>query len=77
LISTNAKATPNAIVGKYFSLHDSYLSVHEALKCGGIAHRNKVKILWVASCEIAPANVAEKLTISLTRARLAIADVVE
>ncbi|MCI1304738.1 MAG: CTP synthase [Lachnospiraceae bacterium] len=38
-----------AIVGKYTQLHDAYLSVVEALKHGGIAHRVNVKIRWVDS----------------------------
>jgi CTP synthase len=50
-----------AIVGKYMSFHDSYLSVVEALKHGGIAHRSRVKILWVDSGDIDAANVGEKL----------------
>ena len=36
-----------ALVGKYTQLHDSYLSVVEALKHGGIASRAKVQIQWV------------------------------
>jgi len=38
-----------ALVGKYTQLHDAYLSVVEALKHGGIAHRIKVEIKWVES----------------------------
>ena len=42
-----------AIVGKYVDLPDAYLSVTEALRAGGFAHRAKVDIQWVASdaCE--------------------------
>lgn len=42
-----------ALVGKYIDLSDAYLSVAEALRAGGFAHRAKVEIRWVASddCE--------------------------
>ncbi len=42
-----------ALVGKYVDLPDAYLSVTEALRAGGFAHRAKVKIRWVPSdtCE--------------------------
>ncbi|WP_075889235.1 MULTISPECIES: CTP synthase [Actinomyces] len=42
-----------ALVGKYIDLHDAYLSVSEALKAGGFAHRARVKIRWVPAdtCE--------------------------
>ncbi|MGW1679777.1 CTP synthase [Saccharopolyspora sp. NPDC002376] len=42
-----------ALVGKYVDLPDAYLSVTEALRAGGFAHRAKVEITWVASdtCE--------------------------
>jgi CTP synthase len=36
-----------ALVGKYTSLHDSYLSVAEALKAAGFSNRQNVKIRWV------------------------------
>ena len=42
-----------ALVGKYIDLHDAYLSVSEALKAGGFAHRTRVSIRWVTAdlCE--------------------------
>jgi CTP synthase len=42
-----------ALVGKYVDLPDAYLSVTEALRAGGFAHRAKVEIHWVPSdtCE--------------------------
>ncbi|WP_081608752.1 CTP synthase [Rhodococcus ruber] len=42
-----------ALVGKYVDLPDAYLSVTEALRAGGFAHRAKVDIRWVPSddCE--------------------------
>jgi CTP synthase len=41
------------LVGKYVDLPDAYLSVMEALRAGGFAHRAKVEIRWVPSdsCE--------------------------
>ncbi|MGH3754398.1 MAG: CTP synthase [Pseudonocardiaceae bacterium] len=36
-----------ALVGKYIDLPDAYLSVTEALRAGGFAHRAKVEIRWV------------------------------
>ena len=42
-----------ALVGKYIDLSDAYLSVAEAIRAGGFAHRAKVEMRWVASddCE--------------------------
>ncbi|NKR39581.1 CTP synthase [Rhodococcus hoagii] len=40
-----------ALVGKYVDLPDAYLSVTEALRAGGFAHRSKVEISWVPSDE--------------------------
>ena len=42
-----------ALVGKYIDLPDAYLSVTEALRAGGFAHRAKVNLRWVPSddCE--------------------------
>jgi CTP synthase len=36
-----------ALVGKYTKLHDAYLSVHEALKHGGVHHGCRVHVRWV------------------------------
>ncbi|MBN2409594.1 MAG: CTP synthase [Candidatus Aminicenantes bacterium] len=38
-----------ALVGKYAELQDSYLSLKEALKHGGVAHGLKVNIFWIES----------------------------
>ncbi|MGN1328841.1 MAG: CTP synthase [Eubacterium sp.] len=38
-----------AMVGKYVELHDSYISVNEALKHGGISTRSAVDIQWIDS----------------------------
>src|SRR4051812_19414697 len=50
-----------ALVGKYIDLPDAYLSVTEALRAGGFAHRAKVHIRWVASdlCETAAGAAAQ------------------
>jgi CTP synthase len=52
-----------AVVGKYVDLPDAYLSVTEALRAGGFAHRAKVDVVWVASdtCET-PAGAAAQLS---------------
>ncbi len=51
-----------ALVGKYVALHDSYLSVVEALTHGGIANDVKIKIRWVDSELVNEANVKEQLS---------------
>lgn len=51
-----------ALVGKYISLHDAYLSVVEALHHGGIANRAEVEIQWVDSEEL------EKICVEKTAA---------
>jgi CTP synthase len=38
-----------ALVGKYVDLPDAYLSVVEAVRAGGFAHRTKVHVRWVPS----------------------------
>ncbi|HSE08182.1 MAG TPA: CTP synthase [Nocardioidaceae bacterium] len=40
-----------ALVGKYVDLPDAYLSVAEALRAGGFAHKAKVHLRWVPSDE--------------------------
>jgi CTP synthase len=40
-----------ALVGKYVDLHDAYLSVAEALRAGGFAHKAGVRLAWVPSDE--------------------------
>ncbi len=50
-----------AIVGKYTSLHDAYISVVEALKHGGIAHKTDVDIKWVDSETLTPENIQTQL----------------
>jgi CTP synthase len=51
-----------ALVGKYVDLPDAYLSVTEALRAGGFAHRARVEIVWVQSDECrTPAGAAAAL----------------
>ncbi|MDY4516087.1 MAG: CTP synthase [Lachnospiraceae bacterium] len=50
-----------ALVGKYISLHDAYISVVEALKHGGIASHATVNIKWVDSELLIEENVQEVL----------------
>ncbi len=50
------------LVGKYVDLPDAYLSVTEALRAGGFAHRTKVEIVWVPSDECqTPSGAAHAL----------------
>ncbi len=51
-----------AIVGKYVALHDAYLSVVEALRHGGIAHRTEVSVKWVDAEEVNDDNVSAILS---------------
>lgn len=50
-----------AIVGKYVALHDSYISVVEALKAGGMNSGSEVKIRWVDSEDIEKYGVEKTL----------------
>ena len=50
-----------ALVGKYVSLHDAYLSVVEALTHGGIENDVKVNIRWVDSETVTEDNAHEIL----------------
>ncbi len=49
-----------ALVGKYISLHDAYISVVEALKHGGIATHATVTVKWIDS-ELLDSKNAEKM----------------
>ena len=49
-----------ALVGKYIDLPDAYLSVTEALRAGGFAHRSRVQIRWVPSDDCETPEGAEK-----------------
>jgi CTP synthase len=52
-----------ALVGKYIDLPDAYLSVTEAVRAAGFAHRARVDIRWVASDDCGtPAGAAAALS---------------
>ncbi|MGY1643064.1 CTP synthase [Geodermatophilus sp. SYSU D00703] len=48
------------LVGKYIDLPDAYLSVTEALRAGGFAHRSRVEIRWVPSDDCESPEGAER-----------------
>ena len=60
-IKTAHKTVRIALVGKYVSLHDAYLSVAESLFHAGTANDAVVSIQWVDSEELTEDNVAEVL----------------
>jgi CTP synthase len=49
------------LVGKYIDLPDAYLSVTEALRAGGFAHKAKVQVRWIASDECETEEGATRL----------------
>lgn len=51
-----------ALVGKYISLHDAYISVVEALKHGGVANLARVNIKWIDSETVTDETVDELLS---------------
>lgn len=51
-----------ALVGKYISLHDAYISVVESLKHAGIASSASVNIKWIDSETVTAENVGELLS---------------
>ena len=51
-----------ALVGKYISLHDAYISVVEALKHGGIASHATVNIRWINSEDVTAKNADSLLS---------------
>jgi CTP synthase len=52
-----------ALVGKYIDLPDAYLSVTEAIRAAGFAHRARVEIRWVASDEcVSPTGASAALS---------------
>ena len=50
-----------ALVGKYVSLHDAYISVVEALKHSSFACNSDLEIMWMDSELLNDGNVAEQL----------------
>ena len=60
-IRSRKGVTKIAIVGKYVSLHDSYLSIVESLNHASYACHTNVEIEWIDSEEITRKNVAKRL----------------
>jgi len=50
-----------ALVGKYLKLHDAYLSVHEALKHGGVHSGCRVRVRWVDAEHMSYEETAREL----------------
>jgi len=50
-----------AMVGKYIGLHDSYLSLYQALDHGGLANHLKVNIDWIEAEDLEKGNPARIL----------------
>lgn len=55
------KTVKIALVGKYVSLHDAYISVVESLRHAGVAYRADVDIQWIDSELLNADNVDEML----------------
>jgi CTP synthase len=52
-----------ALVGKYVDLPDAYLSVSEAIRAAGFAHRARVQLRWVPSDEcVSPTGAAAAMS---------------
>lgn len=65
MVNASKNPTKNvniALVGKYISLHDAYISVVESLKHAGIANSATVNIKWVDSETVTEDNVSEILS---------------
>jgi len=60
-IHSRRGTTKIAIVGKYVSLHDSYLSIVESLNHASYANHTNVKIEWIDSETLTRENVGQQL----------------
>ncbi len=60
-LKIKSEKTKIAIVGKYVSLRDSYISLVEAIKHAGGANKIGVELKWVDSETVTSQNVADKL----------------
>lgn len=56
-----SKEVTIALVGKYTELHDSYISIVEALRHGGLYNDANVNIKWINSEDINKENINDKL----------------
>jgi len=61
-VKTLDKEVTIALVGKYVSLQDAYLSVSEALSHAGYFHHAKVHIKWINAGELIDANLEDYLS---------------
>ncbi|MGB8951947.1 MAG: CTP synthase [Candidatus Aminicenantales bacterium] len=50
-----------ALVGKYASLQDSYLSLKQALDHGGVAHNLKVNVSWIEAEDFEKSGIERRL----------------
>jgi CTP synthase len=60
-IKTPRRSLEIALVGKYVDLHDSYMSIAEALTHAGLSHDVDVNINWVNSERVTLAELEEQL----------------
>ena len=60
-IENSKEVVKIGLVGKYVKLHDSYLSVAEALSHGGWENGAKVEIVWIDSEQLTPDTAEEML----------------
>ncbi len=60
-IESRDKIVKIALVGKYVSLHDAYLSVAEALRHAGYDYGTKIDIKWIDSETVTDENAKEVL----------------
>jgi CTP synthase len=56
-----SKTVKIALVGKYCDLHDSYISVVEAVRHAGMAHHVTAELKWINSETLSDANIAAEL----------------
>jgi CTP synthase len=60
-IESSTRRIDIALIGKYVTLPDAYLSVVESLKHAGYAHESQVEITWIASDELERTDVDTRL----------------
>lgn len=60
-IKSADKSLNIAIIGKYVSLHDAYISIIESLRHAGFAKNTKIELTWVDSEKVTPANLDKHL----------------
>ena len=64
------KTVEIALVGKYVSLHDAYISIYEALNHAGVFNGVNVKIRWVDSEKIEEESQRLKMSVNRMKKRL-------